>query len=235
VNNLTIFGQIASAGLMAVALAQPVVAADDKSEVERIEKSIAVLNELVSTPDNGIPQHILDRAEAIVVIPSLVKGGFVLGAEHGKGVMSVRNRAANNWSLPSFVAMTGGSIGWQIGVQSTDLVLLVMNKSGVDDLLKSEFKFGPDASIAAGPIGRSAQASTDPSFNSKILAYSRAKGVFAGLSVQGSSLRDDKDSNGDFYGKELTASEVFAMSPTTPPAIATRWQETLRTVAAAAR
>lgn len=209
----------------------PARAADPKSEIDRLEKATAVLQELVAAPDNGIPQHILDRAEAVVVIPTLVKGGFIVGAEHGKGVISVRDRSTNAWSLPAFVAMTGGSIGWQIGVQSTDLVLLVMNRSGVDDLLRSEFKMGADASVAAGPVGRSAQAGTDATMSAKILAYSRARGLFAGLSLQGSTLKDDKDSNGDFYGKDTEASVVFAMAPTGAPAAARTWQTTLTSIA----
>ena len=220
---------------MLVALTPPASAADAASETERLQKSIVVLQELVRTPDDAIPEHILDRAEAIVVIPTLVKGGFVVGAEHGKGVMSIRDRATGSWSLPSFVAMTGGSIGWQIGVQSTDLVLLVMNKDGVDDLLRSEFKLGADASVAAGPVGRSAQASTDATMTAKILAYSRAKGLFAGVSVQGSSLKDDKDANGDFYGKEQSAREVFAMPTTPAPEPATAWRNALQRIAPSSR
>lgn len=221
--------------LAVVALAQPVFAADAKAGVERLDKSIEVINALVKTPDDAIPEHILRRAEAIVVIPTLVKGGFVIGAEHGKGVMSVRDQKTGLWSLPSFVQLTGGSIGWQIGVQSTDLVLLVMNADGVDDLLRSEFKLGADASVAAGPVGRSAEASTDATMSAKILAYSRNKGLFAGVSVQGSTLKDDADANGDFYGRKQSARDVFATAPTTrTPAAGGKWQSTLRTVAPAA-
>ena len=217
-------------------LAQPLAAADQKSELERISKSTETLNELVQTPDDRIPEHILQRAEAIVVIPSLIKGGFIVGAENGKGIMSVRDARSGGWSVPSFVAITGGSVGWQIGVQSVDLVLLVMNKDGVNDLLSSEFKLGGEGSVAAGPVGRTAQAATDAKMGAKILAYSRAKGLFAGLSLQGSSLRDDKDSNKDLYGKEYSAKDVFAMTPpATLPAEVTRWQQTLRTSAPATR
>jgi lipid-binding SYLF domain-containing protein len=217
-------------------LAQPAAAADPKSELERLAKATETLNELVQTPDDRIPEHILQRAEAIVVIPNLVKGGFIVGAENGKGVMSVRDAKTGGWSVPTFVAITGGSVGWQIGAQSVDLVLLVMNKDGVNDLLSSEFKLGGEGSVAAGPVGRTAQAATDAKMGAKILAYSRAKGVFAGLSLQGSSLRDDKDANEDVYGRELSAREVFAMAPpATLPAEVTRWQQTLRTTAPATR
>ena len=173
-------------------LAQPLAAADPKNELERLSKAAETLSELVQTPDDRIPEHILQRAEGIVVIPNLIKGGFIVGAENGKGVMSVRDGKTAGWSVPSFVAITGGSVGWQIGAQSVDLVLVVMNKDGVNDLLSSEFKLGGEGSVAAGPVGRTAQAATDAKMGAKILAYSRAKGVFAGLSLQGSSLRDDK-------------------------------------------
>jgi lipid-binding SYLF domain-containing protein len=226
---------LSASGLVLVALATPAAADEPAAETARLKKSIVVLQELVRTPDDAIPEHILARAEAIVVIPTLVKGGFVVGAEHGKGVMSIRNGATGTWSLPAFVAMTGGSIGWQVGVQSTDLVLLVMNKDGVDDLLRSEFKLGADASIAAGPVGRSAQAATDATMSAKILAYSRAKGLFAGVSVQGSSLRDDPQANRAFYGRELTSREVFAKAATPAPAAAAAWRDALTAIVPVSR
>jgi len=220
----------------AVMLAHPALAADNKDELERVSESIKVLNDLVRAPDDAIPEYILERAEAIVVIPTLVKGGFVVGAQHGKGIMSVRNRATGTWSLPSFVAMTGGSIGWQIGVQSVDLVLLVMNREGVADLLSSEFKLGADASVAAGPVGRTAQAATDAKMGAKILAYSRAKGLFAGATVEGASLGDDKDANQDVYGREYSSREVFAIAnPADVPAVISKWRDTLRTTVPATR
>lgn len=230
------FVHLLSASAALLALATPSTAADKKSGTERIEKSIVVLNELVRTPDDAIPEHILQRAEAVVVIPTLIKGGFVIGAEHGKGIMSIRNRTTGSWSLPTFVQMTGGSIGWQIGVQSVDLVLLVMNKDGVEHLLDSEFKLGADASVAAGPVGRAAQASTDATMEAKILAYSRAKGLFAGVTVQGSSLKDDEDANRDLYGRKATAQEVFGMSaPAGLPPVVAKWQDALRAFAPSSR
>jgi len=195
-------------------------------EEKRVTDSAAVLETLVRAPDQGIPQHILDRAEAIVVIPSLVKGGFIIGAQHGRGIMSVRDRERNRWSAPGFVALTGGSIGWQIGVQAVDLVLLVMNRDGVKDLLDNEFKFGANASVAAGPVGRQGEASTDASLNAQILAYSRAKGLFAGLSLEGASLRVDKDANKDFYGSPISTEEmVRGVAKTTPGG--NQWTATL--------
>ncbi len=191
-----------------VALAAPVSAQQD--EKERLTASAEVLTTLVSAPDVAIPEHILERAEAMVIIPALVKGGFILGAEHGKGVMSVRDRTTATWSAPSFVTLTGGSVGWQIGLQSVDLVLLVMNREGIDKLLSSEFKFGANASVAAGPVGRSAQAATDGNLTAEILAYSKAKGLFAGATIEGASLREDADANRRFYGSPTTPKALFA-------------------------
>jgi len=220
VRNMPAFATAAAAAAVML-LAQPMAAADNQSELKRITKATETLNALVQTPDDRIPEHILQRAEAIVVIPNLVKGAFIVGAEHGKGVMSIRDAKTGGWSLPSFVHMTGGSVGWQIGGESIDLVLLVMNKEGVDDLLKSEFKIGGDA-----------QASTDARMGAKILAYSRAKGVFAGINFTGSTLKDDESANKDVYGKELDARQVFAMSAPmpTPPEVS-RWMTSLKTVA----
>jgi lipid-binding SYLF domain-containing protein len=201
-----IAGAVVACGL--TVLARP--AAAQSEERERMTKSLEVLDTLVKAPDDAIPEYILDRAEAIVIIPTLVKGGFVVGAEHGKGIMSVRNRTANSWSAPSFVALTGGSLGWQIGLQSVDLVLLVMNKEGIDKLLASEFKLGANASVAAGPVGRTAQAATDGKLTAEILAYSRAKGLFAGATIEGASLRDDADANRRFYGSAIMPKAIFA-------------------------
>jgi lipid-binding SYLF domain-containing protein len=211
-----------SVGLVAVPSA---LAADPTEEVKRITESIEVLDSLAATPDTAIPKYVLDRAEAIVVIPTLVKGGFLVGAEHGKGVMSIRDRRTRHWSPPSFVKLTGGSIGWQIGLQAVDLVLVVMNREGVDDLLRSEFTLGGNASIAAGPVGRSAEASTDALMGAKILAYSRARGLFAGATLEGASLRSDDDANRRFYGREVSAKALAEGTdvPKAPPA-AREWR-----------
>jgi lipid-binding SYLF domain-containing protein len=215
-------------------LVQPLAARD--SEAERIAKSTEVLGDLVKTPDDSIPEYILDRAEAIVVIPTLVKGGFVVGAERGKGVMSVRRVEGRRWSAPGFVTMTGGSVGWQIGLQSVDLVLLVMNREGINDLLKSEFKLGVNGSVAAGPVGRSAQAATDARMAAKILAYSRAKGLFAGATIEGASLRDDRDANERFYGRPLSSEAIFAGGLSGGlPRVVSSWRDTLERAAAPAR
>jgi lipid-binding SYLF domain-containing protein len=201
-------------------------------EVERIQKSIEVLRDLTTAPDTGIPQYLLERAEGIVVIPNLIKGGFVVGAKHGTGVVSMRDRSRNTWSEPAFIHMTGGTIGWQIGVQSTDLVLLVMNRKGVDDLLSDKFTLGGSLSVAAGPVGRSGEAATDAKVSSQILAYSRSKGLFAGATLEGSAIHADDSGNEAFYGRKTSLrSIVNASEPLAKyPEPAGRWINTLKSL-----
>lgn len=201
--------------------------ASSNDESQRIQDSLTVLRDLTATPDNSIPKSLLQKAEAIVVIPSLVKGGFIVGAKHGKGVLSARD-SERRWSSPAFVKMTGGSIGWQIGVESVDLVLLVVNRDGVNDLLSDKFTIGGNMSVAAGPVGRNADAATDAKLGSQILAYSRAKGLFAGASLEGASLTGDKDSNAAFYGKPLSPREIIDRHVTAPAAMGETWRSTLR-------
>jgi SH3 domain-containing YSC84-like protein 1 len=217
------------------ALCLPSMARADEQEklIERIKDGEKVLRQLVQSPDDAIPQYILDRAEAIIVIPSLVKGGFIVGAQHGRGMMSVRDRSTRTWSPPSFVVLTGGSFGLQIGAQSVELVLLVMNRDGVEELVKDQFKFGAGLSVAAGPVGRSAEAGTDVKLSAEILAYSRAKGLFAGATLEGASLRADMDANRDFYGKRLTTRQIaLENAVTNPPPAAEEWRRTLSTLTA---
>ena len=212
------------------------LAANPNDEVKRVEDSITVLHELTATPEKGIPQRLLSGADAIIVIPNLVKGGFVIGAKHGRGVMSTRFESGE-FSMPGFVTMTGGNIGWQIGVESIDLVFLVMNRKGVDDLLDDRFTVGGNASVAAGPVGRNADAATDAKVGSQILAYSRTSGLFAGATFEGAALKSDKDANESFYGKAFDLRTVLNMHAPAPgvPAIAARWRTTLRELAGSAR
>ena len=198
-------------------------------DLQRIDSSIAVLRELTTSPDDDIPQSLLQRAEGIVVIPTLVKGGFIVGAKHGRGILSARERGSRQWSLPVFVTMTGGSIGWQIGLQSVDLVLLVMNQSGVSSVLDDKFTVGGSLSVAAGPVGRAAEAATDAKLNSQILAYSRAKGLFAGATLEGASLHPDKDVNREFYGPAVDIRAVLATTHVAPdiPAALIEWHNLL--------
>jgi len=203
--------------------------ADNDELVERVRQSIEVLQALTSAPDDAIPEYILERAEAIVVVPSLVKGGFIVGAEHGRGIMSVREPARNAWSAPAFVSMSGGSFGAQIGVQSVDLMLIVVNRDGIDELLKDEFTLGTSASVTAGPVGRSTKAATDLLMSAKILAYSRAKGIFAGATLEGSTLRADRDANENFYGMRLDTNDIVIekQHQVSLPAMAQQWRDTL--------
>jgi lipid-binding SYLF domain-containing protein len=201
--------------------------AEVSDEAELIEDSIEVLEELTSTPDDAIPQYLLARAEAIVVIPSLVKGGFIVGAKHGEGILSVRNPSNSTWSAPAFMNMTGMTIGWQIGLESVDLVLLVMNRDGVDKLLEDRFTIGASASVTAGPLGRSADAGTNARLDSEILAYSRAKGLFAGATLDGAALHSDGDANEDFYGREQKTREIVAGAVDRLPPMAATWRATL--------
>jgi lipid-binding SYLF domain-containing protein len=166
------------------------------------------LKQLVNAPDSGIPKDVIDSAKCIAVVPDMVKGGFVFGARHGLGVATCRT--PDGWSGPAFFQVTGGSWGAQIGLESIDLVMLAMNDKGMQDLLSSQFKLGAGASIAAGPIGRQAQASTDWKFKSEILMYSRAKGLFAGLDLSGAVVKPDFDSTYAFYGKNIPSNVILS-------------------------
>lgn len=184
-------------------------------EAERVRNATAVLAELATAPDRAIPQAVLERAEAIAVFPSVMKGGFVIGGQWGRGVISVREEGGDRWSPPAFLRLAGGSFGAQIGAQAVDLVLVVMNRRGVDNLLRNEFKIGGDASASAGPVGREAAVSTDIQMRAEILSYSRSRGLFAGATINGASVTADREANGRFYGKELESKAVIA-GATTP-------------------
>ena len=174
--------------------------ADETSKaVERVQSAGTVLNEIENAPDKGIPEEVLGSADCVAVVPSLLKGGFIVGARYGRGVASCRN--AKGWSAPAFFSVEGGSFGFQIGGQAVDLVMLIMNKQGMDNLLSSKFQLGADASVAAGPVGRHAAADTDWKMRAQVLTYSRARGVFAGISLAGARIRQDKDSTREFYGR----------------------------------
>ena len=169
---------------------------------ERLENATQVMHEIMGAPDNGIPEEVLEHAKCVLVIPHMVKGGFIFGAKAGKGVATCRT--ASGWSAPAFVTISGGSWGLQIGVQAVDLVMIIQNEKGVQRLLSSNFQLGADASAAAGPVGRHASAGTDWKMDTEILTYSRAKGIFAGLTLEGASLRQDNDSRHAMYGRRVT-------------------------------
>lgn len=179
-----------------------------QDSIERLQMASDTLTAMVNTPDKGIPEEVVSNAKCIVVVPHLIKGGFVIGAEHGRGIATCRT--PEGWSAPAFVAIGGGSWGLQIGVEGVDLVMLVMNDNGLQHMLSSKFKVGVDASASAGPVGRHASAGTDWKMDSEILTYSRSKGVFAGISLNGAVVQQDKDSTRAIYGHDTSFRATLA-------------------------
>jgi lipid-binding SYLF domain-containing protein len=180
---------------------------DREAAVDRLNHAGAVLHEIMAAPDKGIPEEVLEHARCVAVVPHMIKGGFVIGAENGRGVATCRT--ANGWSAPAFFAITGGSWGLQIGVEGVDLVMIIQNERGMQHLISSKFQLGGDASAAAGPVGRHASADTDWKLNTEILTYSRARGAFAGLTLTGASIRRDEDSTVAIYGREVSTSRIL--------------------------
>jgi len=183
--------------------------AQDKED-DRLKNSYTVMKEILNTPDQGIPRDLLDKSLCVIVYPSVLKAAFIVGGSYGRGVITCRTGIGHNgpWSAPAMFALEGGSFGLQIGGEATDFVLLVMNDSGANSVLSSKVKLGADASAAAGPVGRSTSAETDVVMKAEILSWSRARGVFAGVSLEGSTMRSDDGANKALYGKELTAKEI---------------------------
>lgn len=181
-------------------------AADDK-EADRLQEATTVFKEIMDTPDKGIPRDLLEKSHCIVIVPGLKKGAFIVGAKYGKGFLSCRDKAGQ-WSAPGAVRVEGGSVGFQIGGSETDVILLVMNSRGADKLLSSQFTLGGEGEVAAGPVGRTAAAQTDAKLTAEILSWSRSRGVFAGVSLQGATLRQDEDANKDLYGKKISNREI---------------------------
>jgi SH3 domain-containing YSC84-like protein 1 len=175
---------------------------DESKASERVQAAAEVLNEIQGAPDKGIPQEVLGSAECVAVVPSMLKGGFIVGAKYGRGLASCRT--PKGWSAPAFFVLSGGSFGFQIGGQAVDLVMLIMNKNGMRHLLSSEFALGADASVAAGPVGRHAEGNTDWKMRAEVLTYSRARGLFAGISLNGAVIKQDKDSTREFYGRMVS-------------------------------
>jgi lipid-binding SYLF domain-containing protein len=205
---------------LCLCFALPLVAAELK-ENERFTESYDVLKAVLDMPDKGIPRDLLDKADCVVVFPSVKKAAFVVGTSYGRGVMTCRSGAAfrGPWSAPAFFALEGGSLGLQIGGEATDFVLLVMNDQGAKSVMTSKVKLGGDASVAAGPVGRATLAETDIVMNAEILSWSRSKGVFAGVLLEGSTLRSDDDANKNLYGKSLDAKQIILQGVVkTPPA-----------------
>jgi len=187
---------------------------DREETVERMQKSVDVLQSIMATPDKGIPEEVLSGAKCIVVVPNLIKGGFIVGAKHGRGVATCRT--SEGWSAPAFVSVGGGSWGLQIGVEGIDLVMLVMNDHGLQHLLSSKFELTGESSVAAGPVGRHASAGTDWTLNTEVLTYSRSKGVFAGLSLEGAVVEQDNDSTRAIYGKHMIFRNILSGNAATP-------------------
>lgn len=202
------------AGVSPQAATQEGVDKQKQQVAERVDMAANDLQELVNTPDKGIPQEIMAKAKCVAVIPDMVKGGFVFGAEHGRGLATCRT--ANGWSAPAPIALSGGSWGAQIGVQSADVVLLFMNDHAVQSLLSDKAKLGADASVAAGPVGRHAQAGTDIKMNAEILAYSRTKGLYAGLTLNGAKVSQDNDTTVAMYGKRIPFRQILSGQVPTP-------------------
>jgi lipid-binding SYLF domain-containing protein len=189
-----------------------------KTEVrERLKDATDVFNEIMSAPDKGIPQNLLNEAHCIVVVPGLKKGAFVIGGQYGKGFAICRKASGRGWGAPAAIRIEGGSVGFQIGGSEQDVVMVVMNQRGMDNLVKSKFTMGADVEVAAGPVGRTGSASTDARVRAEILAWSRSRGLFAGISLKGATLRQDHDNNEDLYGRKLEMREILTGDVAPPP------------------
>jgi SH3 domain-containing YSC84-like protein 1 len=194
--------------------------AKDNEPAKRLDEAAAVFSEVMAAPDKGIPQELLENAHCIVIVPDLKTGAFIIGGKYGKGYMSCRNKRGPGWSAPATVRIEGGSVGFQIGGSSTDLIMLVMNERGADKLLESKFTLGAEGSVAGGPVGRTATAQTDAQMHADILSWSRSQGLFAGISLQGATLRQDLDDNATLYGKRLENREIVTKGIRPPRAAA---------------
>jgi SH3 domain-containing YSC84-like protein 1 len=208
---------VAAAGL---ALTTSLLAID-KQPAKRLGEAASVFSEVMATPDKGIPQDLLDKAHCIVIVPSLKTAAFIIGGKFGKGYISCRNHGGEGWSAPATVRIEGGSVGFQIGGSTTDLIMLVMSERGADKLLSSKFTLGAEGSIAAGPVGRTATAQTDAQMHAEILSWSRSQGLFAGIALEGATLRQDLDDNATLYGQKLENRAIVTSGRAAPKSGAT--------------
>src|SRR5689334_24353538 len=206
--------------LLTAAVALTPLLAKDLEPAKRLDAAAAVFSEVMAAPDKGIPQELLEHANCIVIVPGLKTGAFIFGGKYGKGVLSCRNKVGPGWSAPGTVRIEGGSVGFQIGGSSTDLIMLVMNERGADKLLSSKFTLGAEGSVAAGPVGRTATAQTDVQMHADILSWSRSQGLFAGVALQGATLRQDLDDNATLYGKKLENRDIVTKGIRPPKAAA---------------
>ncbi len=212
---------------MAGALSIPSLAADREIKVtDRLDASTDTLTDMMRASDKGIPQDLLNKAHCVVVVPGMKKAGFILGAQYGRGFASCRRHGGMGWTAPAAVSMEGGSVGFQIGATETDVILLVMNDRGMQHLLSDKFTIGADATGAAGPVGRETTAQTDAVLNAEMLSYSRTHGLFAGISLQGTTLRPDGDADRELYGRDVTNREILNGDFKTP-AVARRFERAL--------
>lgn len=190
----------------------------DKETDERLANAAQAFDEIMSASDKGIPGGVLNKAECVVVVPGMKKAGFIVGGSFGRGAISCRGKGKTGWDAPAMVELGGGSVGFQIGAEATDLVMLVMNRAGIDSLLKSKFTLGGEASVAGGPVGRESTAETDAAMKAKILSYSRSRGAFAGVSVKGMTLHQDEGANKAVYGKPMDSVQILSGGVAMPAA-----------------
>jgi lipid-binding SYLF domain-containing protein len=196
------------------------LSAIDKEPAKRLGEAASVFTEVMAAPDKSIPQDLLDKSHCIMIVPSLKTAAFVVGGKYGKGYLSCRNKGGEGWSAPATIRIEGGSVGFQLGGSTTDLIMLVMSERGADKLLASRFTLGAEGSVAAGPVGRTATAQTDAQMHAEILSWSRSQGLFAGLALEGATLRQDLDDNATLYGKKLENREIVTSGRTPPRAAA---------------
>src|ERR1035441_10581857 len=189
--------------LLVTTLALTPLLAQNSDSAKRLNEAAAVFSEIMAAPDRGIPQDLLEKAHCIIIVPGLTTEAFIVGGKYGKGYLSCRNKSGSGWSAPATVRIEGGSVGFQIGGSSTDLIMLVMSERGADKLLASKFTLGAEGSVAAGPVGRTATAQTDAQLHADILSWSRSQGLFAGIALEGATLRQDLDDNANIYGQPL--------------------------------
>jgi lipid-binding SYLF domain-containing protein len=222
------FAVLSAAIVIAAVVAAPVRAQKDAADdLNRIKDAAQVLDEVMSAPDKAIPSNVLEKAEGIAVFPGLLKGGLGIGAQRGRGILSVRDKKTGSWSNPAFLTITGGSFGAQIGLQAIDLVLVINNQRGLEQLIKNQFKIGAAAGVAAGPVGRDASASTDIQMRAQILSYSRTRGLFAGVTLNGSTIKQDRDANERVYGIGYRTGQIVFDGMGTAPADVNEWKATL--------
>jgi len=212
--------------VLIASLATGVILGKESAPDKRLQDAAAVVNEMMGMPDKGVPQSVLDKAHCIVVIPGLKKAAFIVGGQYGRGYASCR-KSGGAWGPPAAVRMEGGSFGLQLGGQSTDVILLMMNQRGFDKLLSDKFTIGADAAAAAGPVGRDAKADTDATLHAEILSYARSRGAYAGLSLEGATLRPDNEENRKLYGRDITNKDILVQGAVTTPEVARTFTQAL--------